>query len=181
MKKFKIQFFMTGLALALAVSAFAADWVSVKEFEIKYPFFIPGIYRQASYVSDPKKMKSRFLAVDDGGVLLTEEGAKLFVRARSIAAPQGEMYLKAEFPNPANPGRPTFVEMDFKKEGTFMFTSPDVIKGLKGKEDYIITLSVFLKTDRDRSVDSIVQKVRSYVDTQKKDILIFDGILSKKE
>lgn len=163
----------------LASLAFAAGFVPVSEYEIKYPLFIPGIYKQGSDVTEPKKMKSRFMAVDEGGVLLTQSGAKLFVRVRTIIPPEGEMFFKAEFPNPSG-GRPSFVELDFKKDGTFMFTSPETVRGLKGKDDYIITVGVYLKKDTSRPVDSVVQKVRSYVDTQGGEILIFDGILADK-
>lgn len=172
------HYFMVGLGLLMAVSAFAADWVSTKEFDIKYPFFISGLYAAGKDVTEPKKMKSRFLAVDDGGVLLTEAGAKLFVRVRSIEPPEGEMFLKAEFADPS--GRVTFAELEFKKDGTFMFTSPEAVRGLKGKNDYIITVGVYLKKDPGRPVDSVVQKVRSYVDTQKNDTQIFDGIFKKE-
>lgn len=176
--KLSLAVFFTALT-AFASLAFAAAFVPISEYEIKYPLFVSGLYRQGNDVTEPKKMKSRFLRVDEGGVLLTEAGAKLFVRVRGIEPPEGEMFLKAEFPNPSG-GRPSFVELDFKKETTYIFTSPETVRGLKGKDDYIITVGVYLKKDTGRPVDSVVQKVRSYVDTQGKEVLIFDGILADK-
>ncbi len=171
-----------GLCLILTMlfcnPGWAANWVSVKDYNLDYPLMIAGTYqKKMSNVTEPRPVESKYLQVIAGGVVLIDNGAGLFLRVRWIGEPIKNTYFKIEYPNPKDPSQP-LVNDFFNETGLteYNFSSPDVIGGLVGYRDYFITVYVYENKESKEPMDVLKQKVRSYVDTRG-EVLIFKKVL----
>lgn len=163
-------------------AVWAENWVAVEDYELDYPLQIAGTYqKRLSNITEPKPVKSKYLEVIAGGVVLIDRGAGFFLRLKWMGDPIKGAYFKIEYPNPKDPSNP--LVNDFLNERgltQFAFSSPDVVEGLKGYSDYGITVYVFETKDAAEPMDVLKQNVRSYVDTQGK-TLIFKKVLTTRK
>ena len=174
--------FVTILFFCFTSSVFAANWVPVKNYRLHYPTYISGTYLKGkSNITEPKPTKSEYLEVLAGGAVLIERGAGLFLNVKLRKKPSTKLYFKIEYPNPMNPSKPLINDMDFEEDmEECHFSSPEVIWGLKGYNDYVIKVSVYENKAANEPIEILEQHVRSYVDTQNQEVLIFKKLLPRR-
>ncbi len=160
-------------------SVFAANWVPVKDYGLHYPTYLSGTYLKGlSNITEPKPIESENFEVLAGGTVIIEQGAGFFLNVKLRKRPNTKLYFKIEYPNPNNPNKPLINDMEFQ-EGMkeCHFSSPEVIWGLKGYSDYTIKVDIFENKTAVKPIETLNQNVRSYVDTQTRDVLIFRKLL----
>lgn len=139
------------------------------------PALVFGVYESGHNVTEPKPQASEYLQVEAGGVVVMDEGAGLFLKARVIKHPDHELYITVEYENPGSAS--LLNDASFKVDATNLnFSVPTVQSGLRSYADYAITVKIWEKKGDPKPVDTLVQKVRSYVDTTGPKPLVFDKL-----
>ena len=124
-----------------------------------------GVYEPGHDLTEPSPRKSEYLETKSGGVLVLPDGAGLFLFARVIKRPASELYITVEYENPQG-GAPLPNDMRFEtKAQEFGFSAPSLQPGLRRYATYTITVKIWEKKGAAQPIDTLVQKVRSYVDT----------------
>lgn len=124
-----------------------------------------GVYEPGHDLTEPRPRKSEYLETKSGGVLVLPDGAGLFLFARVIKRPASELYITVEYENPQG-GAPLTNDMRFEtKAQEFGFSAPSLQPGLRRYATYTITVKIWEKKGGAQPIDTLVQKVRSYVDT----------------
>jgi hypothetical protein len=178
MKKIIIFIALASCTL-LSSSAEPSNWVAAKRHIKSYPIYVSGVnIAGASNVTEPRPKKSSYLETLAGGIILIERGAGFFLNVKILKEPESKLYFKIEYPNPANPSKPLINDIEYEEGMVALhLSSPDVIWGLKGYARYTIKVSVFSKKSDSEPIETLTQSVRSYVDTQDNEILIFKRTL----
>ncbi len=145
-----------------------------------YPKFIAGTYMKGHNVTEPRPQASKFFKADEAGIIILENGAGFYLRARRIGGPARPLYIQVEYENPLDKAAPFVNDMEFPAEETHaVFSSPEFVWGLRIYADYEIKVSFYAsKEDLSKPLDVLVQKIRCYVDTTTRDIQVFDGLKS---
>lgn len=163
-----------------AQTVIAASWVPVKKYRLDYPVKISGtLLKGKSNMTEPQPVSSKYLEVVAAGAVLIERGSGLFIYLKFVEKPTEGLYFKIVYPNPKDPDNPLINDYEYK-DGIeeLNLSSPDVIWGLKGYQTYKIKIYVYEYKGAAEPIDVLEQNVRSYVDTQESDVLIFKNILS---
>lgn len=138
-----------------------------------------GVYTPGHNVTEPKPQKSEYLETRTGGVVVLQKGAGLFLKTRVLKQPEHELYITVEYENPLG-GAPLMSEAAFRAGVTGLnFSVPDIQAGLKSYADYTITVRIWASKGAAMPMDTLVQKVRSYVDTTGTEPVIFDKLGSQ--
>lgn len=137
-----------------------------------------GVYKPGHNVTEPKPQKSEYLETKTGGVVVLPKGAGLFLKTRVLKQPARELYITVEYENPQG-GTPLMSEAAFRTGVSGLnFSVPGVQAGLKSYADYTITVRIWEAKGAAIPLDTLVQKVRSYVDTTGTEPVIFDKLKS---
>ena len=172
-------FFVLSLILSNVTQGDAANWASIENYNLKYPFYISGTYVKGSNLVEPAPVRGKYLEVDVGGVVIIKKGAGFFLKIHIIKTPNSLLYFKIEYPNPLDASQPFINGMEYNPDGNvYIFSSPSVIKGLAGYGDYVIKIYVYDNKEAKNPIEILEQTVRSYVDTRENEILIFTKVLS---
>jgi hypothetical protein len=138
-----------------------------------------GVYEPGHNITEPRPKKSEYLETETGGVVILPGGAGLFLNTRVIKHPITELYVTVEYENPQG-GAPLTNDMPFTPETKGLhFSVPSFQTGLKSYADYVITVRIWEKKGSGKPIDTLVQKVRSYVDTTGPSPLLFDKLKQK--
>jgi hypothetical protein len=138
-----------------------------------------GVYEPGHNITEPKPKKSEYLETKTGGVAVLSGGAGLFLHARVIKHPVTELYVTVDYENPTGGVRLTN-DMQFKPEAKELhFSVPSFQTGLRSYIDYEIIVRIRERKGAEKPIDTLVQKVRSYVDTTGPSPLMFDKLKQK--
>lgn len=142
------------------------------------PAYIFGVYAPGHNITEPRPQKSQYLQVETGGVVVLENGAGLFLNTRVLKHPENELYITVEYEDPA--GTPLFNDAPFYTDAKYLnFSVPNVQSGLKSYSDYQITIRIWEMKGSEKPLDTLIQKVRSYVDTTGSTPLVFNKLKQK--
>jgi hypothetical protein len=173
---FKIRstiIFLSIFALLLNNSYASDHWGSLDQ-KIKYPLYVKGTYADGSNITEPRPQRSKYLEVKHGGIIIVEEGAGFYLNVRVIQKPEKPFYIKIQYQDPRNPGRFLANDMEFTSNyAEFLFSSPEIIHGIVGYQNYSIVVSIYEDKDSGQPQDVLTQTVRAYVETQTSEPLIF--------
>ncbi len=170
------------MAALLAVDAFAlggGQWVYVKDCEGNLTsVFIQGVYEAGSNTTEPRAAKSKYFQVEKGGATLMGDEVGFSITVFVWRNPKRNLLIEIEYPNPADPSKPLKDTAHYEQQGDrFQFRSSEGIKGIVGYQDYEIKLRAY-DLETNELVDSLSQRVRSYLDTQEKDVRILKKALN---
>lgn len=130
------------------------------------PTFVFGTFQKGSNVTEPKPQKSKYLETVRGGIVVVDDNAAFYLFTKVILQPDKELYVTVEYENPLG-GAPFTNDMIFKPDAeALQFSAPDFVRGLKNYADYEITVRIFESKESSSPIDTLKQKVRSYVDTR---------------
>jgi hypothetical protein len=130
------------------------------------PKLVIGTYQKGNDVTEPKPQKSQYLETKHGGIVVVGDKAGYYLFTKVIRNPEKELYVTVEYENPRG-GTPLTNDMPFKPDAEALhFSAPDFIQGLKSYGTYEITVRIFDSKESTTPIDTLTQKVRSYVDTQ---------------
>ena len=141
---------------------------------IKRPFYVTGTYKAGSNVTEPRPRESRFFRTDHAGFVVLENGAAYYIVARVLKHPPTNYQLRVQYENPQDKTRPfvTTGELRPTMDG-ILFRSPDVVWGIRNWGDYTIRIDLFTSPESMEPIDTLIQPVRSYVDTTTAEVRIF--------
>jgi hypothetical protein len=140
--------------------------------------YVSGTYQQGHNATEPRPQKSKFLKTYTGGFAVSERGARYALLIDVITKRSKDYIIKAEYEDPSNK-KPIIQEGRLPHKDKSISLGTDYIKGLKIKKDY--TVKVYLiDTDTLQTVDTLIQKVRSYIDTTGDKVIILKGLENKK-
>jgi hypothetical protein len=152
---------------------------TTRESPQNQPTLVFGVYAPGHNITEPKPQKSEYLETKSGGVVILSGGAGLFLQTRVIKHPISELYVTVEYENPQG-GTALKNDMRFTPETKGLyFSAPSFQAGLKGYADYVITVRIWDTKDSEKPIDTLVQKVRSYVDTTGPSPMMFDKLKQK--
>lgn len=165
--------FVISFILITASSLFAFPrWVPLVTDHL--PLYVMGTYQKGSNTTEPKPRKSKYLQVMTGGAIVVENGAGFYLKTAVIKKPEKELYLKVFYTNPRDKKKPFVNDMLFTPDlGLLKLSSPDIIPGIVGYRNYRITVKIYDNKDSKEPIDVLKQNVRSYIDTQTDQVLVF--------
>lgn len=133
-----------------------------------------------SNITEPRPRESQFFRTDHAGFVVLEKGAAYYLQARVLKSPPSTYYIRVEYENPQDKSRPFTNDMDFKAtmDGV-RFSSPDVVWGIRNYADYTIRVSVFTSRESTEAIDTLIQPVRSYVDTTTGEVRVYNRMQPK--
>ncbi len=141
--------------------------VPEKQIGSEKPFTYSGIWQQGHDLTEPRPKKSDLLAVRDGGVVIMPKGAGYYLTV-SLKEPHDQpLYFKITWPNPLDKHMPMVNDLTLPSGDTQMnFSAPEYVKGLRIYKTYTIKVEVFDNPQHfGRPLDTLSQKLRSYVDS----------------
>ena len=149
-------------AIGLTSCATLPDAAGGKAIKAKYS----GVHKEGSDVTEPRPRKSKYLETVDGGVVVVDAGAGLFLDVVMAERPTQPLHMKINFENPGGGVISDETVLTPDMHDTYLSLSvPRVQSGLKSYKDYTITIQLRNSKEDSRPVDTLTQKVRSYVDT----------------
>lgn len=125
-----------------------------------------GIHKKGSDITEPRARKSRYLQTADGGVAVVKGGSGLFIDVVMAERPVKPLHMKINFQNPGGGVLTDEMILTPDMDDTYLSLSvPEFQRGLRSYQDYTITIQLRNSKGDKQPVDTLVQKVRSYVDT----------------
>ena len=123
-----------------------------------------GVYEAGHDVTEPRRQKSEYLETLQGGVAVFPKGSGLFLKTKVIKSPPHDLYITVDYKGAGM--APLSNDMVFRKDARQLgFSVPAYQTDLKRRRTYTVTVKIWnAKGDRE-PVDTLVQKIRSYVDT----------------
>lgn len=125
---------------------------------------VSGVWRQGSNVTEPRPQRSEYLQVQEGGVAVVPKGTALFmtvVPAKPVVQP---LYMTIDYEDPSAGTLRNTATLTPKLAG-YTFSAPRSQPGLRPYRDYTVTVKLWKSKGDARPVDTLTQKIRSYVDT----------------
>ena len=143
------------------------------------PNLISGTYQSGDNLTEPRPQKGIYIKTNMGGFQIVQgfAGYKLFIDV--IKHPEQRLYSRTIVENPIDPSSPFIYDyhLDPTTPNTTLTHGP--VKGLKIHHDYKITYILFEDEAREKEVDRIEQKIRSYIDTTGPKLLVYENLESK--
>ena len=144
------------------------------------PMMVAGTYTRGSNLTEPRPVKSKFLETIQGGVVIINGKAGFYLIVNTRKPFGRPVYVTTEYENPVDPTKPLVNDMSLPAEGGQLnFSSPDFVRGLKINEEYRVTVKVFESKAASEPMDTLVQKIRSYVDWTGPEVKIYDRLKTK--
>jgi hypothetical protein len=156
-----------------------ASTVGTRPFTSDEPrVYVQGTYAPGSNLTLPRPRQSRFFRVQDAGFLvLKNKGAAYYLRAHVPEPRTTTYFVRIEYDNPQDTSYPFVNGLDLKPDmGGVLFTSPDVVWGIRNYQTYSIRVSVFADGHSKQPIDTLVQPFRAYVDTTTTEVRIYKSI-----
>ena len=154
------------------------DWVNLRDYTVEFPFFVSGTYTEGANQTEPQPLESKYLQVEQAGMLVLKKGVGFFLNVKIKERPKTQYYITVQYPNPLDPTNPLTNDVPFSPLHEYLkLSSPDLIKGLDGYEDYEITLHVYKDEKSMELIDTLTQPVRCYLDTREARVRIFRKVI----
>ncbi len=131
--------------------------------------YVPG-----ANITLPRPCQSQFFKVSDAGFLiLKNKDAAYYIRGNLSEGRVKPYFVRVEYDNPQDESQPFENEADLTPDKNYaVFTSPDAVWGIHYWKTYTIRVSIFDNRESKQPIDTIVQPLRSYVDTTSGEVRI---------
>ena len=143
------------------------------------PPLVSGIWQKGHNITEPRPKSSKFMKVTDGGFLVIPSAAAYRLHIEISPSLETPYFMQAVLENPADRTKP-FVEeavISQRQEGLTVAHGP--VKGLRISGDYRIVVKIFRRRGDAEPIDTLEQKIRSYVDTTGPAIKMKGGMKSQ--
>lgn len=138
--------------------------------------YVQGTYSSGANLTLPRPRQSRFFEVQDAGFLvLKQKGAAYYLRASVSKHRTTTYYVRIQYDNPQDTSHPFANDLDLKPEmDGVLFTSPDVVWGIRNYQICTIRVSVFNDRESKQPIDTLIQPMRAYVDTTTSEVRVYN-------
>ncbi len=133
--------------------------------EAAEPPLVRGIWHKGNNITEPRPKSSKFMKVLDGGFLVIPNAAAYRLYIEMSPSLETPYFMQAVLENPADRTKPFVEEAVISKRQENLTVAHGPIKGLRISGDYRIVVKIFRRQGEAEPIDTLVQKVRSYVDT----------------
>ena len=136
--------------------------------------FVQCTYVPGANITLPRPRQSQFFKVSDAGFLiLKNKDAAYYIRGSLSEGRVKPYFVRVEYDNPQDESQPFENEADLTPDKNYaVFTSPDAVWGIHYWKTYTIRVSIFDNRESKQPIDTIVQPLRSYVDTTSGEVRI---------
>ncbi len=143
-------------------------------------YFVSGIYQGGPTITEPRPVQSSLMAVTRGGMQVADGEAAYVLRVTLSPDVPGQFFARATFENPQEFSEPFVEEGEFLQRPAILTPAHGPVSGLVMFKEYRITVDLF-KNKGDRApLDTLTQIIRSYVDTQGAEPLIYSEFTPPK-
>ena len=168
----KTTILLVGLA---ALLGFASCTSSSPGVSSSKQSLIHGVYQAGHNLTEPRPQRSEYLQTTGGGVAVVAKGSGLFLQTRVLKSPSRELYITVDYEGPGLTSLSN--DMIFKPDARKLtFSAPRMQSDLRGFRDYTIIVRIWNSKSDKTPIDTLVQKVRSYVDTSGPTPRVFNGM-----
>ena len=133
--------------------------------ETAEPPVVSGIWQKGHNITEPRPKSSKFMKVLDGGFLVVSSAAAYRVYIEMSSSLETPYFMQAVLENPADRTKPFVEESVISQHEERLTLAHGPVEGLRISGDYRIVVKIFRRRGDEEPIDTLVQKVRSYVDT----------------
>lgn len=160
------------LLLAVLPAFVSCAGLSTEPFSSEKPAMIKGTYMAGSNVTEPRPRSSRYLQTEHGGFVVIGQKAGHYLQARVREAPRKTLFIRAYYE--AGNGQTLSTSGKFTPDAKgFVFSPPDFVTGIRCYQDYSIRVEITESESSRQPIDTLVQPVRSYIDTTSGTVRLF--------
>ena len=139
-------------------------------------YFVSGIYQGGPAITEPRPVQSRLMAVTKGGFQVADGEVAYVLRVTLSPDLPEQFFARATFENPQEFSEPFVEEGDFLQRPSVLTPAHGPVSGLVMFKDYRITVELFAKRGDRAPLDTLTQTLRSYVDTQGDEPLVYTDL-----
>lgn len=150
---------------------------TLNAFYLEAETYVSGTYQPGHNITEPRPQKSKFLKTYTAGFAVSEQGARYALLIDAFTKRKKDYLIKAEYEDPHHKN-PIIQEGKLPHKDKSISLGTDFIKGLEIKKDYVVKVYL-IDIDTHEVVDTLTQKVRSYVDTTGDKVIIIRGLENK--
>ncbi len=136
-------------------------------------YFVSGIYQGGPTITEPRPVQSRLMAVTKGGFQVADGNAAYMLRVTLSPDVPEQFFARATFENPQEFSEPFVEEGEFLQRPSILTPAHGPVSGLIMFKEYRITVELFINKGDRTPLDTLTQTIRSYVDTQGAEPLIY--------
>lgn len=144
------------------------------------PVFISGIYQGGPAITEPRPVQSSLMAVTKGGFQVADGEAAYVLRVTLSPDLPEQFFARAIFENPQEFSEPFVEEGEFLQRPSVLTPAHGPVSGLVMFKDYRITVELFAKKGDRAPLDTLTQTLRSYIDTQGDEPLVYTDLTKAK-
>ncbi len=136
-------------------------------------YFVSGIYQGGPIITEPRPVQSSLMAVTRGGIRVVDGKAAYELRVTLSPDVPEQFFARAIFENPQDYSAPYVEEGEFFQRQRILPAGHGPVNGLVMFREYRITVELFMNKGDSAPLDTLTQAIRSYVDTQGEEPLVY--------
>ena len=143
-------------------------------------YFVSGIYQGGPTITEPRPVQSSLMAVTKGGFQVADGTAAYVLRVTLSPDLPEQFFARATFENPQDFSEPFVEEGEFLQRPSILTPAHGPVSGLVMFREYRITVELFMNKGDSAPLDTLTQTIRSYVDTQGEEPLVYSEFAPAK-
>jgi hypothetical protein len=150
--------------------------MGTRTFSSNEKTMVRGTRTAGSNITEPSPRSSRYLETQHGGFAVVGEKVGPYLQVKVRESPAKPLFIRIHYQTADKNRSLTNTAPFLPRSGGFIFSSPEHIPGIRIYRDYLIRVEIFESSDSSQPVDTLIQPVRSYVDTTGDTVKLFNNV-----